>query len=326
MKYGKTLKIFVMSSDPKSLKTVELVNWTGQAFIGSREYISQIRDRKELSEPGVYMLLSDDADDGGSTEIYIGETDSFQDRVSDHLSNKDWWSRFIVFVSKDKNLTKAHVKYLERELHTLAKQDLGTLTVKNRNEPSGSSLPESDQHSMSEFLQNIIFVMETLGLGYFPTAGRSINMSASTSSPINSSPYEKREWSEASNHEGMEFFLTLPDKLDPSGKEQYKSFMTVRNGFYVLKAGSFIRKEALKAFHGHAYYNLWEKISKSDAVQSHPNSNLLTTARDIEFKSPSGAGAIVYGGQTNGKTAWKRVSDEMALGRCEPMRTEKPAA
>lgn len=325
MKYGKTLKIFVMSSDPKSLKTVELVNWTGQAFIGSREYISQIRDRKELSEPGVYMLLSDDAEDGGSTEIYIGETDSFQDRVSDHLSNKEWWSRFIVFVSKDKNLTKAHVKYLERELYTLANRDLGTLIVKNKNEPSITSLPESDQHAMFEFLQNIIFVMETLGLGYFPTAGNTVNSHAAATSPTNG-PYEKREWSEASNHEGMEFSLTLPDKLDPSGKEQYKSYMTVRNGFYVLKAGSFIRKESLKAFPGHAYYNLWEKISKSDAVTPHANQNLLTTVRDIEFKSPSGAGAIVNGGQTNGKIAWKRIFDEMPLGHCEPMRSEKPAA
>lgn len=39
-----------MGSDPKSLKTVELVNWTGQAFIGGREHMNQIRDRKELSE------------------------------------------------------------------------------------------------------------------------------------------------------------------------------------------------------------------------------------------------------------------------------------
>lgn len=50
MNIGKTLKIFVMGSDPKSLKTVELVNWTGQAFIGGREHMNQIRDRKELSE------------------------------------------------------------------------------------------------------------------------------------------------------------------------------------------------------------------------------------------------------------------------------------
>lgn len=111
------------------------------------------------------MLLSDDSEDGGSTEIYIGETDSFQDRIMDHLAKKDWWSRFVVFVSKDKNLTKAHVKYLERELYKLSEQAIGTLNVKNANEPSGSSLPESDCHSMSEFLHNIIFVMETLGLG-----------------------------------------------------------------------------------------------------------------------------------------------------------------
>lgn len=317
MKYGKTLKIFVMGSDPKSLKTVELVNWTGQAFIGGREHISQIRDRKELDEPGVYMLLSDDSDDGGTTKIYIGETDSFQDRVVDHIAKKDWWSRFIVFVSKDSNLTKAHVKYLERELYKLAELSLGTLKVENLNEPSGSSLPESDEHSMSEFMHNIIFVMETLGLGYFPSSSTAKISTASNQNQSSDSPYEKHEWSDPNNHDGMEFYLALPDKLDPTGREKFKSFMTVRNGFYVLKAGSFVRKEARTSFAGHAYYNLWEKITKSDAVKPHSNSNVYVTVRDIEFKSPSGAGAIVQAGQTNGKKEWLRISDDLPLALCE---------
>lgn len=325
MKYGKTLKIFVMGSDPKSLKTVELVNWTGQAFIGGREHISQIRDRNELSEPGVYMLLSDDSEDGGTTKIYIGETDSFQARVVDHLTKKDWWSRFIVFVSKDSNLTKAHVKYLERELYKLAEQSIGTLKVENLNEPSGSSLPESDQHSMSEFLHNIIFVMETLGLGYFPSSTAAKAPAVSNQNQNADSSYTKHEWSDPNSHDGMEFYLALPDKLDPTGKEKFKSYMTVRNGFYVLKTGSFVRKEARSSFAGHAYHSLWEQITKSDSVKPHSNSNLYITVRDIEFKSPSGAGAIVQAGQTNGKKEWLRISDDLPLAHCEIETSKKVA-
>ena len=323
MKYGKTLKIFVMGPDPKSLKTVELVNWTGQAFIGGREHVGQIKSRPELAEPGVYMLLSDDSEDGGTTKIYIGETDSFQERVVDHLAKKDWWSRFIVFVSKDSNLTKAHVKYLEREIYKLAQLSIGTLKVENVNKPSGSTLPESDEHSMSEFLQNIIFVMETLGLGYFPSSGP-VAESDRNETELNS-PYEKREWSNPTNHEGMDFYLALPDKIDPSGKEKFRSYMTVRNGFYVLKSGSFIRKESRSSFSGHAYFNLWEQITKSDAVKVHSNPNLLVTVRDIEFKSPSGAGAIVQAGQTNGKKEWLRTTDDLPLAHCEIAPTTKVA-
>lgn len=329
MKNGKTLKIFVMGSDPKSLKTAELVNWTGLAFIGGREHMSQVRIRKELNEPGVYMLLSDDAEDGGSTEIYIGETDNFQGRISEHLAQKDWWSRFVVFVSKDKNLTKAHVKHLERELYLLAEQAIGTLSLKNGNEPSGSSLPESDEHAMAEFLQNIIFVMETLGLGYFPSASAAHSLTERTvgSSPLinTASPYEKREWSDPASHDGMEFYLNLPDKLDPTGKDQLKAYLVVRNGFYVLKAGSVIRKESRTSFPGHAYYNLWQQITKSDAVKPHSNPNTLVTVRDIEFKSPSGAGAIAQGGPVNGKTMWLRISDDLPLAHCEVEAVKKSA-
>ena len=75
-----------MGNDPRSLKSVELVNWTGQAFIGRRDHLSLVRQRNELSEPGVYLLLGETSEDGGAIDIYIGESDSFSDRLSNPLS------------------------------------------------------------------------------------------------------------------------------------------------------------------------------------------------------------------------------------------------
>ena len=98
MRYGKTLKIFVMGKEPRSLKSVELVNWTGLAFLGRREHLGQARKRDELNEPAVYLLLSDGAEDSGSVDIYVGETDNFAERLNNHAQTKPWWSQFIVFV------------------------------------------------------------------------------------------------------------------------------------------------------------------------------------------------------------------------------------
>lgn len=48
--------------------------------------------------------------DGG-----IGEGDSVVDRIKSHAkdASKDFWTRACLVTSKDMNLTKAHVRYLE---------------------------------------------------------------------------------------------------------------------------------------------------------------------------------------------------------------------
>ncbi len=72
-----------------------------------------------------------------------------------------------------------------------------------------------------------------------------------------------------------------------------------------------------EGFEGHTYHEVWAKIIASDIVEKTSYEELLKTTKDIEFRSPSGAGAIARGGQTNGRTEWKRESDNLPLNECE---------
>lgn len=302
---GKTLKIYVMGETPNSLRTVEIVNWTGMAFLGERQHLSAAKEREELAEPGIYLLLSESSE-AGLTEIYIGETDDFTKRISDHSQSKDWWDRFIVFVNKDKNFTKAHVRYLERELFLLASRSIANLKVMNTKEPGGASLAESDVSSMKEFLSNIQFVLETLGLSYF-------------SSDPGEHKQEDKNTSEKQSVNGMSFYITLPKELSENGKPPLKAFMEVKNNVYILKAGSFLRKVARESFseHDHSYFVLWKQIVESNAVEELENTQLVKTVRDIEFRAPSAAGSVVRARSTNGRTEWKRTSDDKSLLDCQ---------
>lgn len=291
---GKTLKIYVRGLNARSLKSIEIVNWTGKAYMGNRSHLKQLKEVAELEETGIYLLLQDD-EDSDLTKIYIGETDSSSKRIIQH-AKKDWWENFIVFISRD--LTKAHVRYLEEKLVKLAKQSISSLKVMNEDSPSGAKLPEPDICAMEEFLSNMIFVLETLGYGLFPSETRSSE----------SVPY--------SNNPQSEYFITLPKDLS-DGNENLRAFMTVTDGAFVLKAGSPIRKNPRDSFKLHSYFELWQQITNSKAVKPTQNSNFLETIEDLEFKSPSAAGAVVRGGQTNGRTDWKRVSDGKALFECE---------
>ncbi|MCO5143899.1 MAG: GIY-YIG nuclease family protein [Oligoflexia bacterium] len=301
---GKTLKIYVMGSTPNSPRSVEMLNWTGFALLGERQHLSAIRAREELCEPGIYLLLSE-ANETGLTNIYIGETEDFSKRIADHSRDKDWWNKLIVFVSKDQNLTKSHVKYLERELYFLAKKSIGNLALQNTKEAGGSVLPEADQSAMQEFLQNMLFILESLGLGYFSSeSNQEAVASHELAIPRSSDPIE-----------GMEFKLAMPKEIAAN----LYSKMKIHNGTYVLQKGSFIRREPRDSFeiHNPSYYAFWKQIIESDAVVSSPYQGALETIRDIEFRSPSVVGSICLGRSTNGRTAWRRVSDERTLLDCQ---------
>src|ERR1035437_7549385 len=64
-------------------------------------------------------------------------------------------------MSKDENLTKAHVRYLENRLLAEAAQ-INRFTL-DQNQSSGSKLPESDREDMEVFLSHIRQLLPVLG-------------------------------------------------------------------------------------------------------------------------------------------------------------------
>lgn len=297
-KHGRSLKIFVMGSEFNGLKSVELSNWTGLAHIGRREHLNSLKKIEALSDTGIYLLTNTDDNSNAQTKIYIGETDNFAKRITGHANDKDWWDTFIVFTSKDSNLTKAHVKHLEKELYLLAKESLGTIELTNSSEPTGAKLPESDIADMSEFLENLLFIIETLSLGLF----------------VRSEQNSKESESEnvRNNLNGTEFFIIQKKNQNLQAK------MIFENEKYILKKGAHITKSPTESFiNFDGYIRLWNSITKSDAVIDDAKNNRFITTKDITFSSPSAAGAVVFGCSTNGRTAWFRTSDNKSLGECQ---------
>ena len=158
-----TLKIFLAFGDPKRLRTAELSNWTGKAVAGPRSEFEKLIKREESTSSGVYFLSGTDPDTNQSA-IYIGEAESIKDRIKSHLS-KDFWNNIVYFITKDENLTKAHIRYLEGRLIDIAKI-ADRLKVMN-NQSSGAKLPESDREDMEVFLGKMLQVLPVLGIEAF---------------------------------------------------------------------------------------------------------------------------------------------------------------
>lgn len=125
-----TIKLFLPRGDAKSLRTAEISNWTGKAIAAPRTELDELLQREELDKAGIYILSGADPR-SGSPRAYIGEAEVIRDRLKQHKS-KEFWVSAIVFVSKDENLTKAHVRYLESRLLVEAAQ-VDRFTLKQSN-------------------------------------------------------------------------------------------------------------------------------------------------------------------------------------------------
>ncbi|WP_054697968.1 GIY-YIG nuclease family protein [Syntrophomonas palmitatica] len=159
--FGKSIKLFLLDGTPNGRWICEMSNWTGKAYKIPRTAVKECVDRKELCSSGIYFLFGTD-DDTGLPLVYVGESELIFERLKAHLDGKDFWTEVIVFISKDDNLNKAHIKYLENRFHDIATQ-AGRYTVKNSNIPTKSSLSEADTAEMEEFIHNARIVINTLG-------------------------------------------------------------------------------------------------------------------------------------------------------------------
>jgi len=157
----KAVRLFLMDGSADGRWTAELSNWTGKAYKIPRSMLSQSKKREDLQKAGIYLLFGRSDELGGKDKIYIGEAENIYDRLKQHASGKDFWFEVIPFISKDDNLNKAHIKYLESRLYQLA-QEAGRYTL-NTSKPTRSKISEADEAEMEEFLQNIRMLTSILG-------------------------------------------------------------------------------------------------------------------------------------------------------------------
>ena len=265
-----TLKMYLAYGDPKRLRTVEISNWTGKAVSGPRSEFDKVLEREESQSSGVYFLTGTDPETDKSA-IYIGEAECIRDRVKSHLS-KDFWNNITYFVTKDENLTKAHIKYLEGRLIDIARITERTIVMNSQG--SGAKLPESDREDMEVFLEKMQQILPVLGVEAF------LDKSSSTAS----SGKQKKDVLNC-NIKG----LTASGYLTP-------------NGIVVLKGSQAVLEERASAQKWPSVLVQRNKLIADGALIEKDGAYVFT--KDVEFTSPSSAAATIHGGSANGLTAW----------------------
>lgn len=269
---GTSIRLFLAEGTPDGLWVVEKSNWTGIGLVAARSGYQALRDRAEVAGPGIYVLVGPAESAAHAHRIYIGETDVLRPRLDSHFKNKDFWTRVIVFTSKDANLNKAHVRYLESRLITLARS-ARRAEVENSAESSLPSLSEADRADMETFLDDMLLLYPVVGLTAFEAP--------------NAAPSR-----EAAN-----------EPLHLSGKDTKAVGRETADGFVVLE-GSLGRLESVPSIHDFARDLRASLISEGIFVGEGGH---LRLTQDYVFTSPSTAAMVLLGRNANGRVEWRNA-------------------
>ncbi len=262
-----TIKMFLTSGRSSGIRTAEISNWSGVAVAGPKTELAELLKRPELEGSGVYFLLGHDPESGDAA-IYIGEAETLRIRLVSHKS-KEFWVQAVVFTSKDENLSKGHIKYLEGRLISLA-TEVGRARLQN-SQASGSKLSESDAADMEVFLTRIQQLLPILGSNVLTTP------------PI-------RNDTEIEIHK-------LQCKIIGLTATGWRT----EAGFVVVKGSQAVPDDRPSA----RDWSKQQRIQLLDRGVLERRSDHLLFLKDYEFSSPSAAAGIVRGGNSNGLTCWK---------------------
>ncbi|PQV44760.1 uncharacterized protein DUF4357 [Jejuia pallidilutea] len=272
-KFGRTIKLFLIDGEPNGRMTCELSNWTGKAYKIPRIMIKESYSREDLQSPGIYLLFGENED--GKGLVYIGEAETIIDRLKQHVAQKEFWSEVILFISKDENLNKAHIKYLESRLYEITKK-INHYELENNTIPAKSSISESEIAEMEEFIENIKLLTNTLGHRVFETL---VSAEANKAKKTNT------------------FYIKAARGANGIGIPSSKGFIVFKNSEVATSTTESMQKSLI---------NIRKRIIENKTIIKSENG--LVFDKDYEFSSPSTAAAILMGRNANGLKEWKLKS------------------
>ncbi len=163
---GTSIRLYLVNCRADGLRLVEKSNWTGIGIVCSRSEYPTARNREEYTRPGVYVLLGPTLASATQNRVYVGEADQLRARIDSQVKTKDFWTQVVAFTSKDANLNKAHVRYLEARLIGLAGK-AKRADLENGTAPPMPHLSEPDQAEIEAFLDEMLVILPILGITAF---------------------------------------------------------------------------------------------------------------------------------------------------------------
>ncbi len=137
---------------------------TCQCFVLPYDSVAKVGKEYLAGKYAFYILLGQRA--FGGPCAYIGQTNDFTNRVTDHKQKKDWWDTALVFVSKADEIFASETLYLEY-LGWKEASDARSYRIENTKPIKEPGLSDDKKNDMELFFEEIKFLTEFYGCKVF---------------------------------------------------------------------------------------------------------------------------------------------------------------
>lgn len=267
----KTLQVFLPEGTPAGIQIAELTTRIVQAISVPRTHLQEFFERPESQYVGTYFLFGGEEDDSKPL-AYIGQTENLKQRLKNHDANKEFWTRAVILVSRTQSFTQAHIRWLE--WHSIAKaKEAIRYNLKNGDSGSEPFVTEAILAELEEIFETGALLLQSLGNPIFE--------------PLIPKGGGKKEDTWYLSRRGA------------------KATATFTNEGIVVHQGTLCSKDFTKSAQDAPFVKHRDKLIEDGVIKTTDQG--LVFQENYQFKSPSGAAAIVSGGHANGWIEWKNA-------------------
>lgn len=266
----KTIQIFLPGGEPTGIRVAEITTRIVQVIDVPRKLLPEFLKMHESTQVGVYYLVAA-PEDGSEPQVYIGQTGDLCTRLKEHDSQKEFWERVLVMISRTQTLTQTHALFLEW-LSIQTSRKVERYVVSNRNGGSRPHTPAPMEADCYEIFETGKALLATLGHPLFEPMAPS-----------------------AKDTNPADYFYCTSGGVNAQG-------LYTTEGFVVL-AGSVGRKDNVQSIVGTSDANFRDKLISDGVLKTEGDTVVFT--KDHQFRSPSMAAVAVLGRTANGWLEWK---------------------
>lgn len=281
-----TIYTYLHNDDLKGSRFVSMDGGMCRLYDIRRDDSAFFKDfSKELQRPALYVLLNQ-----ATRKAYIGETDDFMKRITQHMIHKEFWDEVIVYLDKNEDtISKTEVQYLEYLAYNKAIESKSFDVSENTQSPKLPHMNVIQRSKTENFFRNVQFLTQFVGCDIFIKKSHSKAV-VSKKEQATGNAISKKE--QATGGEKI-FYCTRAGS-------NAKGYMR-EDGKFVVLAGSELRSGECDSL---TPKSVEKRQAFIDAYCSQSKGKIILKA-DYTFTSPSAAAGMVVGGSSNGWTRWK---------------------
>lgn len=263
------ISVLVATGDPDGVRVVEKSNWSGRGVVFARSDLTSAKSF-DLDVPGVYILLGEDPDGAFDEQVYVGQAERIITRLGQHIADpaKDFWTRTVVFTSKDLALNRADILYLEHRLLELA-EAARSVRISNTKRTTAPTVSAMDRAKAEGYLAELLGVLPVIGVNAFEVVTARQSAGA------------------------VRYHLSGPNAAG-DGEDRAE-------GFVVFKGST--GRIAETASLSQPFVALRKKLVAQGLLVERDGVYVLT--EDHAFRSPSTAAMVLLGRNANGRMEWR---------------------